>query len=547
MKQTKPIVVTFSDCSQTLTFLASLFMVLLINSCNLTTSGPQVLNASNPETTGASKCEETVMFYGSPGAGKSSLCNSIFQKDVFKSGVSIGEGLTKAKQAYVYENRKYIDTPGLSDVKLRKRAAKEIEAALKENSNYKIVFVVAIEAGRVRPDDLEMINAVCDAIDTPFEYGIIVNKVNKWTLTRFNQNRGALVQAFLPTLHKAPSSYAVITVDEDMEDADNVFLSADSHNRMELLDFINHLKPNNPNEIAPKETQEAAIQNYEKEESGGSYEEAVIFCGNPGVGKSTLCNSIFQKAAFQAGVSFGKGMTQQQQAFIYHNTKYVDTPGLSDVASMEQAAQEIEKALKENNNYKVVFVATLAAGRINSEDLATINKICESIKVDFEYGIIFNKVTKPMIALLQENQAEMKKYLANLHKQPTSIAMLEKDRTIADKNNMFFSANSENRGRLLDFIASLKTNIISASQVRPVDVADKKAQSEKLSEKLARKREKFIARQQEKERLEIELQRAKAEEREREMKRERAAYIRSPWFPEKNVIFSGTINECAVM
>jgi hypothetical protein len=42
-------------------------------------------------------------------------------------------------------------------------------------------------------------------------------------------------------------------------------------------------------------------------------DEAVIFIGNPGVGKSTLCNSIFEQAVFQSGVSFGTGLTPQWQ------------------------------------------------------------------------------------------------------------------------------------------------------------------------------------------------------------------------------------------
>jgi ankyrin repeat protein/adenylate kinase family enzyme len=271
-----------------------------------------------------------------------------------------------------------------------------------------------------------------------------------------------------------------------------------------------------------KEIQAAAIQNYEGKEvvSGGNYEEIVIFCGNPGAGKSTLCNSIFQRAVFQSGVSDGTGLTRQQQAFVHQHTKYIDTPGLldADEALMERAAREIEKALKENSNHKIIFVATLASGRIKSEDLATINKICTSVKVDFEYGIIFNKLTKPVIALLQENQAEMKKYLGTLRKQPASIVMLEKDRTIADANNVFFSADSENRGKLLDFIAGLKANRISINQVESIDVADKKAQSKELSKELGSEETKSADYQQEEEKLGKDL--ASAMEREREIERE---------------------------
>jgi GTP-binding protein EngB required for normal cell division len=216
-----------------------------------------------------------------------------------------------------------------------------------------------------------------------------------------------------------------------------------------------------------------------------SYEEVVVFCGNPGVGKSTLCNSIFQERKFLSGFNIGGGLTKARQAHVCEGRKYIDTPGLADIDSMKQAAKEIEKALKENNNYKIIFVATLESGRIKGEDIVTMNKICEAIKVGFEYGIIFNKVTNPVVALLENNQAEMKKYLATLHKQPASIMILKKDRTIADKNNMFFSVDSENRKDLLDFIARLQASMILDHQVQSIDVTDYKEKSDKMEKELS--------------------------------------------------------------
>ncbi len=40
-----------------------------------------------------------------------------------------------------------IDTPGLSDVKKRERAAIEIEKALKKRGLFKIFFVITLESG----------------------------------------------------------------------------------------------------------------------------------------------------------------------------------------------------------------------------------------------------------------------------------------------------------------------------------------------------------------------------------------------------------------
>jgi GTP-binding protein EngB required for normal cell division len=213
-----------------------LAIMVFINSCDTANNSAGV--------SGEAISRETVVLYGSPGTGKSALCNSIFQQAISASGVSLGEGFTKQEQVYTYEGRKYLDMPGISDIRARKQAAQEIEKELKQNNNYKIVFVVTFEAGRVRPYDLETINVVCGALGMPFEYGIIFNKVTEQMLNKFNQNREALVEPCLAELHKAPSSYVIVTKDRDMEDADNVYLPADSPSRIALLDFIAQLKAN---------------------------------------------------------------------------------------------------------------------------------------------------------------------------------------------------------------------------------------------------------------------------------------------------------------
>jgi predicted GTPase len=71
-------------------------------------------------------CNTIVAFFGNPGVGKSAFCNSIFQRNEFKSGYDIG-GITQKTQEYTIGDMRYIDTPGLDDVIRREEAAKEIE------------------------------------------------------------------------------------------------------------------------------------------------------------------------------------------------------------------------------------------------------------------------------------------------------------------------------------------------------------------------------------------------------------------------------------
>jgi GTP-binding protein EngB required for normal cell division len=213
--------------------------------------------------------------------------------------------------------------------------------------------------------------------------------------------------------------------------------------------------------------------------------EIIVFCGNPGVGKSSLCNSIFQEKAFESGISDnGSGMTREKQEHIYENRKYIDTPGLSDVNLRKQAAEEIEKALKENNNYKIIFVATLEAGRIRPDDLVTMNTVCEAIKVPFEYGIIFNKVTEKVIKKNITAQG-LESYLSDLHKKPSSTLIITKDENMEDEDNEYLPASSENRAKLINFISSLQANMILAKQVQAIDIRDYEKKVEEIETKLA--------------------------------------------------------------
>ena len=54
-----------------------------------------------------------IIAVGNPGTGKSSLLNSLAREKLFKSGLSIGRGLTYKLDERVNENGHFIDTPGM--------------------------------------------------------------------------------------------------------------------------------------------------------------------------------------------------------------------------------------------------------------------------------------------------------------------------------------------------------------------------------------------------------------------------------------------------
>ena len=118
------------------------------------------------------------LFIGNPGVGKSTLANCIAKELLFNSGFNIGGGLTFQLDSKIHDGITYLDTPGLADIKLRKEAAKAISKALKKNGTYQIFFIVTLEAGRIRPEDMTTISVVLNSAKDIKHYSIIINKLS---------------------------------------------------------------------------------------------------------------------------------------------------------------------------------------------------------------------------------------------------------------------------------------------------------------------------------------------------------------------------------
>lgn len=162
---------------------------------------------------------------GNPGSGKSTILNSLAEEVIFQSGISIGQGLTTRLQTWERDGAILIDTPGLEDVAKKTQAGKELDKMLAQNIPIKIVFVVTLEHGRVRPADCVTIDLVLSAIksaDTDNKFGVVINQASPGILRRLEArpDAEALLRKQL-TKNRSTSHWFKIAFDRSLEDADN--------------------------------------------------------------------------------------------------------------------------------------------------------------------------------------------------------------------------------------------------------------------------------------------------------------------------------------
>ena len=148
------------------------------------------------------------LFIGNPGVGKSTLINCLAEQRLFDCGISIGAGMTAKLESKKHGDIVYMDTPGLSDVKLRKVAAEAITEALKQNGMYQIFFVVTLESGRVRPQDLATIKIVLEHAKEVTNYSIIVNKLTAPVYEKLLENEGQRLKELIALLDYGTESNA---------------------------------------------------------------------------------------------------------------------------------------------------------------------------------------------------------------------------------------------------------------------------------------------------------------------------------------------------
>ena len=119
------------------------------------------------------------LFIGNLGAGKSTLANCIAERVLFKSGIFCGSGKTDKLDKKEANGIMYLDIPALANIKNQQAAANAITEALKQNGKYQIFFVVKLNAGKLRPEDVITIWLVLESAPYINHFSIIINKLSK--------------------------------------------------------------------------------------------------------------------------------------------------------------------------------------------------------------------------------------------------------------------------------------------------------------------------------------------------------------------------------
>ncbi|KAF2077268.1 hypothetical protein CYY_001457 [Polysphondylium violaceum] len=195
--------------------------------------------------------------------------------------------------------------------------------------------------------------------------------------------------------------------------------------------------------------------------NNNNIEDKVIisFLGNPGSGKSTLANCIMNGIHFPSGITSGTGMTKDSKIVYWESNHYIqDTPGLEDVVYRQSAAQAIENALKREGLHKIIFIITMESGRIQIQDIETINTVLNSIAnrqdTCFNYGIIINKITPTVSKAITQGNG-IQACFELLEKRPTHVLGIPRLDEIEDQDNMITN-NTEFISKIKDFLQDVK-------------------------------------------------------------------------------------------
>ena len=233
---------------------------------------------------------------------------------------------------------------------------------------------------------------------------------------------------------------------------------------------------------------------------------ALIFNGNPGVGKSFLLNSIAKYIGrgdnlFQSGLSKdGAGVTMDVQMEDLGRFIGLDVPGLFDPAKFDHCKAMINEALKRQGNYKIVFVLQFINGRVQAQDVAAMAAALSGLEdkegdIANRFGIVFNQLTKQdMRAMTNPETANLKiatlvNALEKALKKPVGIptyTLIPDETNHGVEDGSISHLSEDTTKKLLTFLERVSVTTLNEGEHRGVQDAleEIEAQAEAIKEEL---------------------------------------------------------------
>ncbi|KAF1784011.1 P-loop containing nucleoside triphosphate hydrolase [Phytophthora cactorum] len=340
------------------------------------------------------------------------------------------DGMTKDFQQITHQDAVYMDTPGLADRQIERRAADAITTALRQTGSYKIFFIVRLQYGRVQSEDLATIETVLDSIDMKdIPFVIVINNVKSRQYAAMMEKEEEFFEVITlinSSKYKTPYITFIPTL-ECLDEKDNQCVKLPT-------DVETFLRLEAPSTVVPHErVDNIQLGDFKRLPTTFQMEELLkkprfvdVLVKVVGVTQSAVIKILKTEPGFIDLVSSGdyvgmvsalirslvghmwpswlqwffvcqevlpRGLTKEFQTRIHDNVQYMDTPGLADRNIQEKAAAAITEALRQSGTYKLFFMVRLENGRVVSDDLATIEIVLSSIELDeIPFAVIVNNV-----------------------------------------------------------------------------------------------------------------------------------------------------------
>ncbi|KAJ3127367.1 hypothetical protein HK098_006451 [Nowakowskiella sp. JEL0407] len=178
------------------------------------------------------------------------------------------------------------------------------------------------------------------------------------------------------------------------------------------------------------------------------YSRAVVAFGNPGVGKSTLLNTLANRTVHQSGVALdGISVTKIVSDAVVNGILLRDTPGLREIDGTSHNAAVLRNAFATGVRTMLIGVIRADDGRVNADDLATVVCIARSIvaaepSARGKFIVIVNRYP---IKLWKSSSEGTTKIATTITREFScfggleSILWIMKDKRIDEEDNMSFA------------------------------------------------------------------------------------------------------------